>query len=235
VTSRDQHTHDPHQDVGAYILGALPDADAARFEEHLASCARCAGELDALVGVESLLAEFAADVPAGQNAAALLAPPGPEPLDRLLERVRAHRRTAARRRLSLVAAAVVLVVAGPIVTAVAVGRHDAPPAVSATASARSAATGADATVAMTDEPWGTRIGLTLGGVHGPLECDLVAVSTSGARQTVATWAVPGPGYGVTGRPRPLTVEGGTGLPRDQIDHFVVRTLDGRTLLDVPGR
>jgi hypothetical protein len=229
VTSRDQH-----MDVGAYVLGALPDAEAARFEEHLAGCERCAAELDSLIDVESLLAEFAAGTAAGATAAELLTPPGPELLDRLVDEVAATRRRAGRRRTYLVAAAVALIVAGPVVTGLAVGTRDAGPAVSATASARDTASGVDATVAMTDKPWGTQIGLTLGGVQGPLQCDLVAVSTSGVRQTVATWAVPGPGYGVADQPTPLTVQGGTGIPRNEIADFLVRTLDGRTLVDVKG-
>jgi Putative zinc-finger len=227
-------SHDQHVDVGAYVLGALPDADAARFEDHLAGCDACATELDSLMGVESLLAEFAAAAPAGTAPAALLAPPGPGLLDRLLDEVRATRRAARRRRLFLVAAALVLIVGGPVVTGVAVGRHDAPPTVSATVTGHDATDGVVATVAMTDKPWGTQVGLTLGGVRGPLQCDLVAVARSGVQQTVATWAVPDLGYGVTGQPRPLTVQGGTGIPREQIDHFVVRTLDGRTLVDVKG-
>ncbi|MDF9814968.1 zf-HC2 domain-containing protein [Streptomyces sp. SPB162] len=39
-----------HADVGAYALGLLDDADATRFETHLAGCASCMGELDELAG-----------------------------------------------------------------------------------------------------------------------------------------------------------------------------------------
>ena len=48
-------THDLHEDVGAYVLGALGDADARRFETHLASCPACPRELDDLLGVRMLL------------------------------------------------------------------------------------------------------------------------------------------------------------------------------------
>lgn len=228
--------HDQHVDVGAYALGALDDADATRFEEHLADCERCGAELESLMGVEALLAEFAADAPAGRStadhAADLLAGPGPGLLDRLLDEVRATRRRTRRRRLCLVAAAVALIVAGPVATAAVTSHTDAGPGVSAAVSASSAATGVTAKVSMTDRPWGTDVGMALAGVQGPLECELVAVSTTGDRQTVATWAVPGWGYGVPGHPKPLTVRGGTGIPRDRISRFEVRTLDGRTLVAV---
>lgn len=227
MTSRDQHL-----DVGAYVLGALTDGEATRFEEHLAGCEQCAEELERLMGVESVLAEFAAGTPAGQNAGALLAPPPPHLLERLVDQVRAGRRASRKRRLYLVAAAVGMIIAGPTVTAVVATENAAPPVASATATAANRVSGAHATVAMTDEPWGTQIGLTLGGVKGPLVCDLVAVSKAGTTQTVSTWAVPGAGYGVSDHPKPLSVQGGTGLSRSQIDHFVVRTLDGQTLVTV---
>ncbi len=228
--------HDQHVDVGAYVLGALDDAGSTRFEEHLAGCERCGAELDSLMGLEPLLAEFAASVPPGVDAGSLLAAPGPGMLDELVGEVRATRRATRRRRLYLVAAAVALIVAGPAVTAaVTSGGGTAPVAsakVSATVSAANPATGAKAAVAMTDKAWGTDVGLTLSGISGPLQCDLVAVSTTGGQQTVATWSVPDWGYGVPGHPAPLTVHGATGISRDRIDHFEVRTLDGRTLVKV---
>ena len=47
---------DIHEDVGAYVLGAL-DADArAHFEQHLESCQRCRGELVDLVPLPGLMA-----------------------------------------------------------------------------------------------------------------------------------------------------------------------------------
>jgi hypothetical protein len=181
--------------------------------------------------VEAALAEFAADLPPGQRADALLAPPEPQLLDRLLADVRDSRRTTRHRRLYLVAAAVALIIAGPVVTALATSSSNGSTAVSATASGTAPA-GVRAKVTMTDESWGTDLGLTLSGVHGPLSCKLVAVSSTGASQTATTWAVPDAGYGMPGMPKPLTVWGGTGFSRGQIDHFDVRTLDGRTLVSV---
>jgi anti-sigma-K factor RskA len=44
-----------HGDLGAYALGRLSDAEAVRFEAHLAVCAACRGELKELEPVGALL------------------------------------------------------------------------------------------------------------------------------------------------------------------------------------
>ena len=54
------NTCERHVETGAYVLGALNDADATRFEEHLAECENCAAELDSLMDVEAALAENSA-------------------------------------------------------------------------------------------------------------------------------------------------------------------------------
>ncbi|MFB7087177.1 anti-sigma factor domain-containing protein [Streptomyces sp. NPDC056296] len=46
---------DPHLDVGAYALHALPPDEEAAFENHLASCAECRREVDELTRTASLL------------------------------------------------------------------------------------------------------------------------------------------------------------------------------------
>jgi hypothetical protein len=43
-------THDPHLDVGAYVLHALPAGEEAAFEKHLAGCAPCRLEVEQLSG-----------------------------------------------------------------------------------------------------------------------------------------------------------------------------------------
>jgi anti-sigma factor RsiW len=233
-----------HLDVGAYVLGALDDAEATRFEEHLAECEVCAAELDQLAGMEPLLAEYAASAP---DVASLVVEPGQDMLDRLLDEVGSARRATRRRRLFLVAAAAALIISGPVVAAsvTATGSNVQPTENStsplvvlfmhhdAMVSATDPSTKVSAEVAMQDEPWGTHVGLQLDHVQGPLTCDLVAVAKNGQKQTVTSWAVPKWGYGVNpGHMDPLMVHGATGFPRSNIDHFEVQTLDGRTLVSV---
>lgn len=222
----------PHVDVGAYLLGALDDAEMTRFEEHLAQCEQCGQALDELSGVVPVLAEMRYD------GIGYAEPPGDAMLDRLLARVAGERRTRKRRRLVAVAAAAVLVIGGPAIAVVATqDGGSSPTAVSAFPteqhSATNPATGVSAVVGVADKGWGTAVDLRLSGVWGPLTCRLEAVSQSGSRQTVATWSVPRAGYGTGAHPKPLTVNGATGMHKDTISRFEVRDQNGSLLVAIP--
>ncbi|MCD9141477.1 anti-sigma factor family protein [Streptomyces albireticuli] len=241
-----------HTDVGAYALGVLGDADAGRFEEHLADCHRCAAELDGLMELTPVLADLREATP---DPGALSARPRPALLDGLLGEVAAARRARRTRRLCLAAAAAALIVAGPPVGAALVQR-DAPDHGSVSAARQmyedgekigtvDPATKVEATVSLQPKPWGTHVALRLGHVEGPRSCDLVAVGKNGERQTVTTWAVPPGGYGLGGSDEgkggdkggrwgsgPLYTHGGAALNREDISRFEVRTLDGALLATV---
>ncbi|MBY8876415.1 zf-HC2 domain-containing protein [Actinacidiphila acidipaludis] len=224
----------PHVDVGAYLLGALDDAEMTGFEEHLAGCEECGRALDELSGVLPVLEE------ARQDGFAFAEPPGGDAmLDRLLAQVAGERRRRRRRRLTAVAAAAVLVAGGPAIAVVATeassGSPAAAPAFSADrVSASNPATGASAVVGVADKGWGTAVDLRLSGVRGPLTCSLIAVGQHG-EQTVATWSVPAAGYGTGAQPAPLTVHGATGWHRSEISSWVVRTDGGQVLVRLPAR
>ncbi|MEV4612678.1 zf-HC2 domain-containing protein [Kitasatospora sp. NPDC049258] len=212
---------DEHLDVGAYVLGVLDPADRLRFEAHLAGCPRCAGEVGELGGLEPLLAELA-------EAGPVLEQPSDHLLGRLVDEVAAARRRSRTRRLVLVAAAAVLVVGGPAVTLAATAQDPKPAAVATQQfSATDPATGVSATVGVTGKKWGSQVSLALSNVAGPKQCDLIAVSRGGERQTVTSWSVPPAGYGSDAA---LQTSGGAALQPSEIDHFEVRTLDGQQLL-----
>ncbi len=216
-----------HVDVGAYVLGVLDAADRAAFEEHLANCPQCAEQVAELGVLEPILADYRAAGGAGT---------APRPDDALLGRlvgeVTAARRRTRSRRLVLVAAAAVLVVGGPAVTAVVTADSSAhpPQTIAQQFTATDASTGARATVGVERKQWGSQISLQLSNIQGPLNCDLIAVSRTGEQQTVTTWSVPPAGYGASGTADSLRTTGGAGLQPKEIDHFEVRTLDGRQLL-----
>lgn len=237
-----------HTAVGAYALGLLDPADAAHFEEHLAGCGRCAAELDELVELPPLLADAAMAVPRPE---ALVEEPGPRLLTGLFDKVAESRRTRRRRGLYLVAAAAALAIAVPLgVNVTNVASSDGDGQVQAGSAAKSVfeqgekfsavdpVTEVDAGVSLVERPSGTTVALRLGNVRGPKECDLVAVSTSGERQTVTTWAVPKWGYGIkdaegdTWKREPFYAMGGTAMSPNEIDRFEIRTLDGERLADV---
>jgi Putative zinc-finger len=235
--------HDRHTAVGAYALGVLDEAAAARFEEHLADCPMCAAELDGLMGLTPLLTDLKEATP---DPGVLTARPSPALLNGLLGEVAATRRAARTRRLCLVAAAAALIIAGPLVGS-ALTSQDTPSHSTVSAAKEmyeegekiggvDPATKVDATVSLQPKPWGTHVALRLGNVKGPLTCDLVAVGRNGERQTVTTWAVPASGYGLDKGDKwskePLYTHGGAALNRGDIDRFEVRTLDGKLLATV---
>lgn len=235
MTSPEQHV-----DVGAYVLGVLDPADASHFEAHLNYCAICAAEFDALAGLEPILAEFAQSAP---DVESLTLRPSETMLDTLVGEVAAKRRQGKRRRLYLVAAAAALIVGGPLGTALVTSSGSDSGEVRTTAQqvlqdgTRHSHTDPDtkvkAVVGLEDKAWGTSVALRLGGVKGPLKCDLVAVSTKGEEETVSTWAVPPWGYGLNGRPD-LVIAGGAAMKSADIDRLEVRIHDeGDRLVSVP--
>jgi hypothetical protein len=98
-------------------------------------------------------------------------------------------------------------------------------------SVTSPATGAAGTVGLLTEGWGTQ--LKLSNVHGPLRCDLVAVSDTGEKQVTLAWMVPAAGYGVPGHPAPLIIEGGTAIPMKDLTRIEIDVATGGTLLSIP--
>jgi len=81
--------------------------------------------------------------------------------------------------------------------------------------------------------WGTQVTLDLAGVHGPVECQLIAVSKTGQQKVVTGWLIPAPGDGVPGHPAHLLVQGGTAIPLASLARFDVNLVNGRTLLTIP--
>jgi hypothetical protein len=156
----------------------------------------------------------------------------------------------------LVAAAAALIIGGPVVVvatsdgggtssqAMQMDPHPTSPAEDAffdhmteKVHATDPTTKVTATVGMEKKAWGTHAVLELKNVKGPLKCSLIAVSKSGEEEVVTSWSVPAWGYGIPDSPNPagknpLYVHGGAAMQRADIDHFEVRTFDGKRLVDV---
>jgi hypothetical protein len=229
-----------HTDVGAYALGLLEPDDRRAFEAHLRGCGACQAELRALSGPASALFELGG----GPGEAGLeaedepSAPPAPV-IDMVRRKRRADRRT--RRGAYVIGAAAAGVALAAGIGLGTVLDDDGPPAKQPSVQAitgerfqaTNASTGASGTVGLVDKGWGTQVSLELRGIRGPLRCHLEAVSRNGERSVVAGWRVPNEGYGVPDQPKPLTMQGGTGLTRQEISRFEVRLDDGGTLLTIP--
>ncbi|MFC8092562.1 anti-sigma factor family protein [Streptomyces sp. NPDC057301] len=245
-----------HETVGAYALGILDDAEATAFEAHLATCEWCAQQLDELAGMEPMLAALA-DLPGTGSPAigeSLSAKPSPRLVNKLVDEVAERRAQKRRRSFYMVAAAAALIVGGPFVAVATNGGESdgggspgqtlaASPAkdlftgIENKVSGTDSATGASATVAMSEKPWGTETALELKGVKGPLKCSMIFVSKDGERETAASWSVPKWGYGIpdakTEQARnPLYVSGGVSMAPDDVDHVEVMTFDGKKIVDV---
>ncbi|QKW34425.1 zf-HC2 domain-containing protein [Actinomadura sp. NAK00032] len=234
-----------HTDVGAYALGLLEAGDRRAFEAHLAGCGRCQAELGELSGTAGALFSLVPEpgaVPGAQEAEPGEDEPSTPPAA-VLDMVRARRRADRRfRRGAYVVAAAAAAVALGAGVAIGAALNEegeprrppvAQPVTGRQFHATDAGTGASGTVGLVDKGWGTQVSLELRGIKGPLRCHLEAVSKDGERSVVAGWRVPDKGYGVPGQPKPLVMQGGTGLDMEQIGSFVVRLDGGGTLLTIP--
>ena len=87
------------------------------------------------------------------------------------------------------------------------------------------ATGVHAILAVTPTSWGSQVELTLGGVRGPLWCELVAIGRDGRSIVVASWTVHSPGYGIPADPELLTIQAATAVTLSGTDHFDIHAID----------
>jgi len=219
-----------HTDVAAYSLGLLEQQDRQAFEAHLAECPACKAELAELSGMSELLSGV------GPVEVAVEQPDETAVVD-LVHRRAATQRRRARWRTALAAAAGIVLLAGGIAVGIATGSQQSPPAGTNVAGQRhtatDVATGVHGTVGLVSKPWGTQVTFDLSRVHGPLECELVAVSKTGQQRVIVGWMVPTHGYGVPGHPAHLILEGGTSIKQSDLSHINVDVVHGRTLLSIP--
>jgi anti-sigma factor RsiW len=221
---------DVHIDLGSYVLGLLEERDRAAFEAHLATCASCKAELATLSPVAAMLEGLEpVELPGDAEAAR-------PPVDLLHKRAALSRRRF-RWQVAVGAAASVVALGGGAAIGLAVASPHAqvagPVLTGGQHTATNAATGVTGTVGLVAKAWGTQVTLDLADVHGPLECQLIAVSKTGAQKVVTGWFVPAPGDGVPGHPAHLVVQGGTAIPLTDLARFEVTVNGGKTLLTIP--
>lgn len=173
--------------------------------------------------VAAQLAAYARRTPAG---VAPVADAGPELLHRIIAVATAGRRSSRRRRLALVAAALVIGVGGPAALAGLDGGTPPEPAAAERWTGGERETGVSAVVTTGAREWGSDVGLEVARVPAAGSCALVAVGRDGSKQTVSTWSGTGSGE------EPAVVRGGAALRPADIDHFEVWSSDGQWLATV---
>jgi predicted anti-sigma-YlaC factor YlaD len=216
-----------HVDVGAYALGLLENQDKATFEAHLATCASCTAELETMSSLAALMKGLDPVEPPGDAQSAQ------PPVDLLRKRAAASRRRV-RWQIAVAAAACVAALGAGLGIGLTNGSQ--PGVIAVTGQRHMAtdpATGVTGTVGLVAKAWGTQVTLDLAGVHGPVECQLIAVSKTGEQKVVTGWFVPAPGDGVPGHPAHLLVQGGTAIELGNLTRFEVTVVNGRTLLTIP--
>ena len=172
-------------DLGAYVLGALPDDETAVLEAHLGTCAGCRAERDDLLPAATVLGELKRDdvapplpvgsAPAGLEALVLAGVAGAEARER---------RTTWARRAGLAAvggaAAALVLVVGLAVT----GSDDeqpvaAPPMEQVEVTVDDADVTADA--ALVNHTWGVEVKLTATGFTAGGRYQVTIIGTDGKR------------------------------------------------------
>jgi hypothetical protein len=242
-------TQEEHYDVASYALGVLDDRDAARFEDHLIECPRCAFELESFVQVADLLA----DVDASAVIAAEESRRDGVVLHKMLGEVKHDRRRANSRRLYSLAAAVVIFAMLSIGALFAGGKWFAPDTKSPSTTAQRDSsqldplpnsddgpgiggpdlagqqysgteprTGVHLDAALEKKDWGTQISFAISNIKGPKECRLLAVHTDGTTEPLVSWNVGDKGWGTAANPTPLMLQAITATPREDIAHLTVQ-------------
>ncbi len=223
-----------HQDLGAYALGGLADAERAEVDEHVAGCDTCRAELAELAGIAARLdevpPEFFLDGP--PEGGGLL-------VQRAVGRVRAERRGSVTRRRLLTAAAAVVVGIALAGAGVLTGRETAPtPVASAPApvpgtrsvEATDPTTGARLAVDVIPAAGWVRLSAEVEGVPAGERCRIVVVGAGGQREVAGSWLVSAKGA------REGTALDGFALvaPAD-VSAVVVETVTGRRFVSAPVR
>ncbi|AMB41702.1 MULTISPECIES: anti-sigma factor [Paenarthrobacter] len=208
-----------HQLLGAYLLGGLEPDEARAFEDHLAACADCRGELEELESLPALL-----DAVPAADAVALTVAGGSQPLapletvpPSLLVDLSTRRRKSRRRWAAVVGAVAAACLAlgflaGPLL--------NQPPKPDATYSVQSG-DGLQLTVGMVKKTWGTE--LAVEGRSMPLEGTLYlwVKGRDGAEERTCGWtATPSGRIKITGA-TPVQLTGIAGVElRDDSDRTV---------------
>lgn len=210
--------------LGVYLLGALDAQERAEVEAHLSGCAACRAELAELEELPALLGRLTLDDIPGEPLAV------PEDL---YERVAAHARVqdaqrapsrvARYRRLTAVAAAVVLITAGGVGSWAALRPHSpaAPPQAKVFVSQSGPV---QMQVTLASQTTGTGLAVVVSGLRQNEHCKLIAIAKDGRRDVAGRWDATYVGK--------AQETGSTSIPRSQLSQLVLLGTGGEKLATV---
>lgn len=200
-------TPDPHQLLGAYLLGGLEAVDLKTFEAHLHGCAECRRELAGLEKLPALLdalpvpgavalAQTSAAIPPAPVPSAPVpsAPvlPAPEPL---LGEVARRRRASRRRWAGLVGAVAAACLALGLAVGPLLERTPAPDATYSVQSGR----GLQFSIDLARKTWGTELAVTGSSLPSDGTLSLWVRDRDGGEDRACAWtATPSGRVKVTG-------------------------------------
>jgi hypothetical protein len=204
---------------GAYVLGALDDADRRAFETHLETCPECRARVDEVRPTAGLLAGLSLSA---------FDDPGPVPDTLLPGLLRKAGRERNRRRWLTASIGVVAAACVAALVAVAwpggsdTGNQPAPQAFSAVQPSP-----VTATARLVSRGWGTEIDLNCrytAKVERYVPYDLVVVDTSNKKHAAGSWTLT--------PQHTIKFTGGTDVPRAQIDKVQITLANGKPILQL---
>jgi hypothetical protein len=217
---------DTTMSLGVYLLGALDTAERAEVEAHLDGCADCRAELAALEGLPALLSRLTID----DVSAEPLAVP-----DDLFERVAARARAEQAqqapsrftryRRLTAIAAAVVVLAAGGVSWGVLHSSTAKHPSVTAAAPHTATNHHVTMTVTLAAQATGTGLNVTVSGLPRDEHCQLIAIAKDGSRDVAGRWDATYSGW--------AQQTGSTKIQQSQLSQLVLLGTGGKQLVTVP--
>jgi anti-sigma factor RsiW len=233
MSTREEHLH-MSESLGAYVLGALDDAESRAVAAHLADCPECRAQVDELVDMKDALGEVPPE-------AFLDGPPqdGDLVLQRTLRQVRAEKASGTRSRNLVVTAAAVVAVAIALGGGVILGRGNStttqvalPPPVRTTPSVPAgtkymSGTNGDSRINVEIMPaagW-IRVNASVTGIPQGQKCVLVVKSKSGDTLVAGSWLV-GPKAAKNG----TNLDGSALVPADQVESVSVQNTAGHTFV-----
>jgi predicted anti-sigma-YlaC factor YlaD len=184
--------------LGVYVLGAIDPVERNLVDAHLETCQECRDELAGLAGLPALLARLDPDevsrISADDHLHGMTEERPPADLiGTVLDLAKARRRREAWRYLSAAAAVVVLAAGlfGGLKAATSTTTKVPVPTGSEAnwelARGTSQATGATATVAYSNELWGSAFDVLVDHIPMGTTCELWVVHPNGSSTQVAAW------------------------------------------------